>query len=320
MRERDNSTLVAALDIGGTKTAAALVDVAGRVLERARAATPASEGSSAVLATAAALVQSVRGTRPVLGLGVGSAGIVDPASGVVTGATDVLPGWIGTNLRGELSAALGIPVVVRNDVHAHALGEATYGAGVGCTTLLYVAVGTGVGAAFAHSGLPGGLLSGAHAAAGHVGHVPSPEAGDLACTCGGRGHLEAIAAGPALVREHARRTGVRAADLGEVAVLATGGDPDAAAVLELGGRAVGAVVGGLVNVLDPDVVVVGGGVASLGEVWWRPLREAVVAGVLPALRGTPVVPSALGEDAALLGAAALARTLVGSELAERGAR
>lgn len=306
--------VVAALDIGGTKMAAAVIDGAGRVLERARVVTPAADGAVAVLAAAAGLVRSVARAHAVSALGVGSAGVIDPDTGVVVGATDVLSGWVGTDLRGALADALDLPVAVRNDVHAHALGEAAYGAGVGHTSLLHVAVGTGVGAAFVHIGLPGGVLSGAHAAAGHAGHLPSREAGDLPCTCGGVGHLEAIAAGPALTREHARRTGVKVADLRAVAVLAADGDPDAGAVIELGGRAVGAAVGGLINVLDPDVVVVGGGVAGLGDRWWGPLREAVRREVLPSLRDIPVCASDLGDDAAVLGAAALAQELLGDRL------
>ncbi|MFE6508385.1 ROK family protein [Nocardioides sp. NPDC057767] len=303
--------LVAALDIGGTKMAAAVVDGSGHVLARDRIATPAAAGAGAVLAAAADLVRAVTHSHAVAALGVGSAGVIEPDTGIVLGATDVLPGWVGTDLRGALGSALGVPVVVRNDVHAHALGEAAHGAGAGHTSLLHIAVGTGVGAAYVHTGLPGRVLIGGHAAAGHAGHLPSKEAGDLPCTCGGRGHLEAIAAGPALAREHARRTGAQVADLREVAALAAGGDADAGAVIELGGRAVGAAIGGLVNVFDPNVVVVGGGVAGLGDPWWQPLRDALFREILPSLRDIPVLPSGLGDDAAVLGAAALAHDLLG---------
>lgn len=306
-------TPVAALDIGGTKMAAAVVDGAGRVLARARVATPAADGAEAVLAAAAEVICSVTRDHAVSALGVGSAGVIDPRAGVVLGATDVLPGWVGTDIRGSLTTALGIPVAVRNDVHAHALGEAAYGAGIGHTSLLHIAVGTGVGAAYVHTGLPGKVLSGAHSAAGHAGHLPAREAGDLLCTCGASGHLEAIAAGPALVREYTRRTGVAVADLREVAALAAAGDHDADAVIELGGRAVGAAIGGLINLLDPEVVVVGGGVAGLGDRWWEPLREAVAGEVMPSLRGVPVLASGLGDDAAVLGAAALAQDLLGHD-------
>lgn len=202
-----------------------------------------------------------------------------------------------------MASRLGLPVTVVNDVHAHGLGEASYGAGRGCDSVLAVAVGTGIGGAFVAGG---SLLTGPHAAAGHVGHVPSPPAGDLPCTCGAVGHLEAFASGPALVRELRRRTGREVADLREVAALAAEGDPGATALLHDGGVAVGAVIGGLVNVLDPGVVVVGGGVAEVGGPWWKALVDATRREVLPVLARVPVVRSELGGDAALLGAAALA--------------
>ncbi|MGA4685456.1 ROK family protein [Micromonospora sp. AB353] len=305
MPEVSTTGLVAALDIGGTKTTAALVTAAGEVVGRRTAPTPGRSGAAAVLDTAAGLVEKLRADAPgvVRALGVGSAGVIDSGSGLVLSATDVLTGWTGTDLRGDLRRRLDVPVTVINDVHAHALGEARHGVAAGYGTVLYVAVGTGVGASFV---LGDTVLTGAHSAAGHAGHQPSPYAGTLACTCGGRGHLEAIAAGPALTAEYARRTGRPVADLRGVAALAVGGDETAREVVRLGGAAVGSAVGGLVNVLDPAAVVIGGGVTGLGEPWWRALRDAVPAETLPALAGVPVLASTLGPDAPLLGAASLA--------------
>lgn len=302
---------VAVVDIGGTKIAAALVDRDGGVVRRSEAPTPARAGAGAVLSTASALVASLRDdAHRLLALGVGSAGVIDPVGGHVLGATDALPGWAGTDLRGELAARTGLATTVVNDVHAHALGESRYGAARGRRTALFVAVGTGVGGAFV---LPGGTLVGANAAAGHVGHVPSAHARDLPCSCGATGHLEAIASGPALVREHTRRTGVEVADLEAVVAAASAGDAEAASVIRLGGLAVGATIGGLVNVLDPDVVVVGGGVVNAGDPWWAALVEGSAAELLPSLRDVEIVGSGLGGDAALLGAASLAWELVGEE-------
>ncbi|MEV7352693.1 ROK family protein [Micromonospora chalcea] len=305
MPEVSTTGLVAALDIGGTKTTAALVTAAGEVVGRHTAPTPGRSGAAAVLDTAAGLVEKLRADAPdvVRALGVGSAGVIDSASGLVLSATDVLTGWAGTDLRGDLGRRLGVPVTVVNDVHAHALGEARHGVAAGHDTVLYVAVGTGVGASFV---LGDTVLAGAHSAAGHAGHQPSAYAGTLPCTCGGRGHLEAIAAGPALTAEYVRRTGRPVADLRAVAALAADGDETARDVVRLGGTAVGSAVGGLVNVLDPAAVVIGGGVTGLGEPWWRALRDAVPAETLPALAGVPVLASTLGPDAPLLGAASLA--------------
>jgi glucokinase len=297
---------VAALDIGGTKTAAALVDATGTVLERGIAPTPGADGPKAVLKTAADLVLSLA-ARPAVpspgALGVGSAGVVDGSTGRVLGATDVLRDWSGTDLAGELERLTGLPTKAVNDVHAHALGEARFGAGRDAATVLFVAVGTGVGASFV---VDGEVLTGAHHVAGHAGHVPSPYAADLACTCGGTGHLEAAAAGPPLTAEYRRHSGDATADLRVVATLAAAGDPAATTVAQLGGRAIGSALGGLVNVLDPHIVVVGGGVTGLGEPWWSALRAQFAAEVLPVLRGVPVLQSELGGDAPLLGAASIA--------------
>lgn len=308
---------VVAVDIGGTKIAAAVLDRSGRVLDGGTTPTPARDGAESVLDAVAALVVGVVGRCPghrILALGVGSAGIVDPVSGRVLGATDAIAGWAGTDLRAGLAARTALPVAVLNDVHAHALGEATSGEVAELATVLFVAVGTGVGGAVVLRDLAGGLLTGGRAAAGHVGHVPSRHAGDLPCSCGAVGHLEAIASGPALVREYARRTSVHLAGLEDVVARAAEGDQDAGDVLVLGGVAVGAAIGGLVNVLDPDAVVVGGGVVGVGETWWHALTETVGAETLPSLRDVTLVRSSLGGRAALLGAASRAWDLCGEDV------
>ncbi|MEU1396027.1 ROK family protein [Micromonospora zamorensis] len=297
---------VAALDIGGTKTAAALVTRHGAVVHRATAPTPGRAGATAILDTAADLVDRLRaratGTR-VRAVGVGSAGVIDHRTGLVLSATDALAGWAGTDLRRRLRELLDLPVAVINDVHAHALGETRHGVAAGHQTTLFLAVGTGIGASFV---VDGTVLAGAHSAAGHAGHQPSPYAGQLPCTCGGQGHLEAIASGPGLAQEYTRRTGQPVDDLRSVAARAADGDATAREVVLLGGAAVGSAVGGLVNMLDPAAVVIGGGVAGLGDLWWQALRDAVRRETLPSLVDVPVLASTLGSDAPLLGAASLA--------------
>lgn len=305
------SPVAVALDIGGTKIAAAAVTADGVLTGQGSVPTPAREGPGAVLGAAGGLVREIArglprradGTPDVVGVGVGSAGVVDPATGLVRSATDALPGWGGTDLRGGLRGELGLPVTVVNDVHAHALGEYWRGAARGQATVLFVAVGTGVGASVL---LDGGIHHGFRSAAGHAGHVPVASAAGRRCPCGAEGHVEAVASGPALLREYRERTGGAAPRLQEVAAAAEGGDPTARAVLAEGGAALGQAVAGLANVLAPDVIVVGGGVAGAGRAWWRALREETGHGLIPALRGLPMVAAALGADAALLGAGHLA--------------
>ncbi|QMU71225.1 ROK family protein [Streptacidiphilus sp. P02-A3a] len=302
-------TLVGAVDIGGTKIAAGLVAADGTVVRQRSVPTPAAEGPQAVLDAAADLVAELaRPGEPVLAVGVGSAGVIDPRTGRVLSATDALPGWAGTDLRGGLGARLGVPVAVDNDVHAHALGEAWRGAAAGVREVLLVAVGTGIGGSQV---VDGRVHHGAHSAAGHVGHMPLPEAEGRRCPCGGVGHAEAVAAGPALLAEYRRRRGAAGTrDLADVAARAERGEPTARQVLEDGATALGRLIGGLVNLLDPELVLVTGGVANCGPVWWSSLRVGYHAEALPPLRGVPLEPGLLGHLAPLLGAARLALDLL----------
>jgi glucokinase len=307
-------SLVVGIDLGGTKTAAGLVDESGAVLARAEARTPASAGPRAVLDTAIHLAREVMvGRAFVRAVGIGAAGVVDPETRTVRSATDALPGWAGTRLGEELERALALPVATMNDVHAHAAGEAWLGGGRGKGTMLMVAAGTGIGGAWV---IDGAVQLGANHVSGHIGHVPSPEATGLTCTCGAVGHLEVIASGPAIHAAYLRRGGDRVvADSRAVVDLAEAFDTHARDVVATAARALGRVIGGFMNALDPDVVVVSGGLASAGELWWSALRAGVSAEAMPIVAACPLVPAVLGADGAILGAAraAFARTTESEE-------
>lgn len=304
------------VDLGGTKIAAAVVDAQARVLSRATVPTPAQDGPAAVLDAAAEAVRRALQAVPlppphVLGVGIGSAGVIDPARGRVVSATSALPGWAGTELCSELAARLAdqIPALTEkgsclavNDVHAHALGEARAGAARHASSMLLVAFGTGVGGCLVEAGR---ALAGHRSAAGHVGHVPSPAASGIPCTCGAHGHLEAVASGPAVLEAFVRTGEPAPADTRGVFELARSGSREALQVIETAASAAGEALAGLTNSLDPEAVVVSGGLASSGELWWEPLRCAFAAGLIPALRGLEPVPASLGADAAVLGAASL---------------
>ncbi|MGA4688495.1 ROK family protein, partial [Micromonospora sp. AB353] len=191
---------VVGIDIGGTKTAAALVGPGARVLGRREAPTPARGGPAAVLDTAAGLAADLLAAAGPGPVGVGTAGTVDPATGAIRYATDSLPGWAGTAVADELAARLGRPVRVTNDVAAAALGECWAGAGRGRRHVLLAAVGTGLGGAIVNDGRVEG---GARGAAGQLGHLPVPGAHRLRCGCGRYGHLEAIASGTGLSAAYA---------------------------------------------------------------------------------------------------------------------
>ncbi|WAP51504.1 ROK family protein [Arthrobacter sp. ATA002] len=304
---------VIGVDLGGTKTAAGIVDDTGRLHASEFRPTPAAAGAAAILATAVGLVASLLAqarTADMLpvAVGIGSAGVIDAAAGSVVSATDSLTGWAGTPLAAHLAQHSGLPAYAVNDVHAHNLGEHWVGASAGADSSLLVAVGTGVGGSLILGGAP---HLGARAVAGHVGHLASPAAYDdggrpLPCSCGRAGHLEAIASGPSIANLYRRLAGRDPGTAREVAARAAAGEPPAVRALALGAAAAGQAVGGLANVLDPSIVVIGGGMAAAGELWWLPFRSALQAELMDPLAGLPVVPAALGSSAAVVGAAKIA--------------
>ncbi|ETK30929.1 ROK family protein [Microbispora sp. ATCC PTA-5024] len=293
----------AGIDIGGTKTHVVICDDELRILAATRAPTPVEAGARVILAEAARLTQELLTTLglPVAAAGVGAAGVVDPETGAVASSTSTFSGWSGKPLRAITEELLGVPAIVDNDGNAALYAEAKIGAAAGASHALAVVVGTGVGGAVLSDGR---LIHGRHGAAGEFGHLPV--GGDAACPCGGRGHLESVAAGPALARAYTALTGVSVTG-SEVASLARAGDRDAAAVLDHAAAVLGRAVAGLANALDPDVVVLGGGVLDAADLLLAPLRAAAAEHLLPPLRDLPIVRARLGSDAVAVGAAALAR-------------
>ena len=286
---------VLALDVGGTKLAAALVDDEGTLVTTARTPTPADPWPACL-----ALLEQVRGGARVDGVGVGCGGPMRWPEGVVSPIN--MPSWRGFPLRALLQEQYGAaPVRVHNDAVCVAVGEHWRGVGQQVDDLLGMVVSTGVGGGLV---LGGRLLDGPSGNAGHVGHVVVERDGPP-CGCGGRGCLEAVARGPAVV-EHARALGSSASDGAALAALARDGDAVASAALARAGAAIGRAVASAAVLLDLRLVVVGGGVSLSGPPLWDPLQEAFTAHArLPFLDGARVVPAALGGAAGLVGAAAL---------------
>ncbi|MFK0040003.1 ROK family protein [Paenarthrobacter sp. NPDC090517] len=328
---------VIGVDLGGTKTAAGVVSPSGEVLMSETIPTLNRAGGEAILDATAALISGLIERAAdagivVSGVGIGSAGVIDAVAGTVVSATDAIHGWAGTSLVSGLAARLSpAPSMVRavNDVHAHALGEAWLGAAAGSSSSLMVAFGTGVGGSFVLDGSP---VLGHRFVGGHVGHFASPLAYSdgvpLPCVCGGSGHVEAIASGPAVYESYLRFGGstMDAVDTREVFGLASsvaygldggaGFDGGAGASLagsrsaalraiEVGAAAAGQAVGGLINILDPETVVISGGLADAGELWWKPMEAALRQELLSPLVSVPVLQATLGNTAAIVGAAKL---------------
>jgi glucokinase len=310
--------LVLAVDIGGTKTAAALAgrdDVPQGTLV---APSRAGEGPDAVIDTVRALAERLletadekSGTRTTLaGVGIGTAGVVDAGTGTIVSSTDTFADWPGTRLAERVRAALagrltdGAVVAVQNDVDAHAAGEFRHGAAAGASSALVVAVGTGIGAGVIVNGV---AVRGAHHVGGELAHLPIRGADHLRCPCGRLGHLEAIGAGLGLHRHYLWLGGdPGVVDTRGVAAAAAAGDACAMRAIADSAAAVGRALAGAAALIDPERIVITGGVPRIGDAWWQPMLAAYRAEAIDALQNTPILPGALGDDAPLRGAAASA--------------
>lgn len=311
--------LTIGVDVGGTKLLGVVADGEGKVAAERLRRTAA--GPDAVLADVAAMLAELRAEVPeTAAVGVGVAGLVD-FDGVMRYAPN-LPGWVGVPVGARLEEACDLPVTVDNDANAAVLGELLHGAARGRSEVLLVTLGTGIGGGIVTGGR---VYRGAHGLAAEVGHVTVDPAGPR-CACGALGHWEALASGDALGRM-GRERAARGEAPGVVA--RAGGDPEAVTGLHVGdsaqageadglailsafARAVAVGLGGLVNVLDPELVVVGGGLVELGDVLLDRVRTELAAFVeAPGHRALPpVVAAELGERAGAIGAAALARAIL----------
>jgi glucokinase len=284
------------MDIGGTKIAAAYMDETGRIGERRQVATPKQDGES-IVQTACELLRAMQQAHPqAQAVGVGSAGQVDPLSGTIRHAVGTLPGWTGMPLAQRLREAVGLPVFAENDVNAMALGECR-AAEPPIRHALFVAVGTGIGGALLFDGR---LWGGQTHSAGELGHALVDMQRARRCTCGDYGHLEAYASGPALARQYDGTDDLRRA------VIAADHDSRARQIIEDGARLLGWTLAGLLCTVDAGLLIVGGGVAEIGPLWWQPFVEALRQSPMPAARYAEIRRAALGTDAVLYGAAHLA--------------
>jgi len=305
--------VVIAVDIGGTKTVAALADGDDVILDELASPTRGADGPDAIIGTVLRLAVRLLDHAPTATLravGIGTAGVVDVRSGTIVSSTDTLAQWTGTPVAALVRAGLGerLPaeavVHVQNDVDAHAAGEFHHGAATGADSALVVAVGTGVGAGVI---LGGRALRGARHVAGEIAHVPVPGAGHLRCPCGRVGHLEAIGSGIGLYRHYLSLGGdPTEIDARGVASRAASGEPQAVRALRDSAAAVGRAIAAAATILDPERVVVTGGVPTIGEPWWSPMDAAFRAEAIDALQDLPIVAGTLGGHAPLRGAAASA--------------
>lgn len=310
-----------ALDFGGTKLAAAVAWPEERGFRRkATAFTSPLKNAETDRELMLQLAQKVlEGVMPAA-IGVSFGGLVQANEGRVILSHHV-PGWDSFPLRRWLEELFGVPVAVDNDANMAALGEWQFGAGQGCQSLLYVTVSTGIGGGWVFNGQ---LYHGADGLAGEIGHMPIQSDGP-ACTCGRHGCLEALASGPAIARRARERLSVSsvtdsillkltggdllAITAREVALAAEAGDALALEVLQEAARALGQGIACAIALMNPERVIIGGGVTKSGLYFLAWIREAARKHVLPEMR-VDIVQSALGDEAPLYGALILAERLV----------
>jgi glucokinase len=300
-----------AIDIGGTKLAAATVEPGGRLSAWAQVPTPRDVDSDQLWRTLEMLLDRVLGQARIsavgelAGVGAGCGGPMQWPAGVVSPLH--IPAWRSFPLRARLRERFGsIPVRVHNDAICVVVGEHWRGAGRGRDNVLGMVISTGVGGGLI---LDGRLVEGASGNAGHIGHVVvEPDCGPP-CLCGGNGCLEAIARGPAIVawaQDRGWRPGQADATASQLAADAAQGHPVSLAAMRRAGRALGVAISSATLLCDLEVVSIGGGLSQAGAVLFDPLEESLRAHArMQFARQVRVVAAALGQSAGLVGAAAL---------------
>ncbi len=309
-----------AVDLGGTNLRVAAVSPQGKLLHRESAPTRDALGPESVIERMAALcdhVAEAAGLGDDAPIGVASPGPLDPKTGVVI-FTPNLAGWQDVPLASSLSRLTGRAVRLANDANCAGLGEARFGAAIGYDQVVYLGLGTGVGGGVI---IDGRMYEGGHGLGVELGHICVAMDGPR-CSCGAIGCLEAFCAGWAIAHEatlvadaedgEAIRTAAngRNPDARAVTDAANAGDPAALAILERAGRALGAGIGLLINIFNPEAIVIGGGLAASGEALLGPARAAVPSYSFRGLRNQAIILRAtLGDDNGLIGAAAIALDL-----------
>ena len=308
------------VDIGGTNVKIALVDKKGEISHPKTVPTRAEMGYEYTIGNITQCIKDLMTeanitTNDIEGIGFGFPGQIDCDNGVVRILPNI-PGWIDVPIAEIMQKEFNVPVKVDNDVRCAALAELNYGAGAGCKNLVCITVGTGIGSGLI---INGKLVRGASNAAGEIGHIKLQMHDGLICGCGDTGCFEAYASGPAIVamaKDYVR--GGKSAKLGEIAgstaaitpaivcQAALEGDVVAKRIFTRMGEYLGIGLASVVNLLNPEKIVVGGGVADAGDLLLEPLRKTLIERAMP-IQGSAVkvVPAQLGNTAGIIGSSLL---------------
>jgi glucokinase len=316
------------IDLGGTEIKAVVVGPGGDTLFSKRESTHAEQGRDAVLETLVGLIREATGRAglPVLAAGLAIPGVLDPETGIIELLTNFTPEWGGFGLLEALQVQSDIPCFLVNDVRAATVAEQMWGAGKPYRDFICIAIGTGIGGGLV---LNGEVYAGSRGAAGEIGHQTMVPDGPR-CNCGNLGCLEALASGYAMARDAREAIATGDVDLAQavgtdeptpegLALAADQGNVTARAIFSRAGEHIGRALGNLVCALNPEAVVVGGGIAMAGELLLRPIREEIERRTVvftPRRGGVALHLSPLGGRAGALGAAAWAMKRSGGERAK----
>jgi glucokinase len=313
--------LILGVDLGGTKILTAVVNSQGKMLSRDHSITPAQKGHKAVIQSILESVHRALGRADVaisdlIVIGVGAPGLLNPETGILFTSPN-LPGWRDVPLRDIIQEKLGKKTFLINDANAAALGEFYFGAARGARNFIYITISTGIGGGIV---IDGKIYSGAIGAAGEVGHMIVDDDGPI-CNCGNRGCWETLASGTALAREarHRIEEGVRTSILeyadGDVEKVtaqvihsaARHGDSLAKELIGRTGYYVGVGLANLVNIFNPELIVIGGGLSSIGDMLLKPaFKTAGERAYKEAFQAVRFASAELGRNSGVLGAAAFA--------------
>ena len=307
------------VDIGGTNVKIALVDFDGKIIYSNTVPTRAEMGYEAGVNNIKQAIKELTSetgadAKTIEAIGFGLPGQIDYKEGIVKNLPNI-PGWVNIPLAKIIEDEFSIPTRLDNDVRCAALGELNFGAGKGCENLICITVGTGIGSGIV---LNGKLVRGASNAAGEIGHIKMDMTGGPLCGCGDYGCFEAYASGPAIVtmaKEYV--SGGKSAKYKEmatdgiitpyiVAQAALQGDAVSIQIFKQMGKIIGTGLSSVINLLNPEKIIIGGGVADAGEILLDPIRKAIIDRAMPIqANAVQIVPAQLANTAGVIGASLL---------------
>jgi glucokinase-like ROK family protein len=297
--------LAVGLDFGHTHLRVAVSDLSHDILAESRRELDVDHSADEGLGAATQLIDRVLeeaevDRERVLGVGMGLPGPINRSTGTV-GSSSILPGWVGVDAAAEMERRIRLPVYVENDANLGALAEFVWGAGKGHSDVVYIKLSSGVGAGLL---LGGRLHEGAGGTAGEIGHMPAQNGTEI-CRCGSRGCLETVASARAIGEQLSASRG-EPVSTQQLLELTANREPAASRLIAEAGREIGVALAGLVNLVNPDCVIIGGDLSAAAELITEPVLESIRRYALAsAAEQVNVVPGVLGERAELLGALAL---------------